>query len=290
MTFARTPDGVSTQVYRVHRGEQVFYLRLAEEEDETLAVDAELYRRLRRLGALVPEVIYLEPFDQAIRRSGLITAEIPGASLEELASTDTADSVARDAGRDLALINQLPVEGFGWVRRDNDAWPLTGELSSYGEFVTSYLPEHWPGDLALLFSAAEVKAMEAIIETERGGGLARGRLPHGDFDLTAIFQEEGRYTGLIDFGEIRGAEPSFDLGHFHLHDSERYPTPSWTSWSMDVARWQTCHATIPTPSAAPRSSSACASFGAGSAPGADVRSTTPPCATESAGSAGSSAA
>jgi len=49
-------------------------------------------------------------------------------------------------------------------------------------------------------------------------------LAHGDFDCTHIFEANGSYTGLIDFGEIRGTEP-FDLGHFLLHDGEtaRWP-------------------------------------------------------------------
>jgi Phosphotransferase enzyme family len=51
------------------------------------------------------------------------------------------------------------------------------------------------------------------------------QLAHGDFDTTPILQVDGRYRGLIDFGEIRGAEPLFDLGHFLLHDQEHTPIP-----------------------------------------------------------------
>jgi Ser/Thr protein kinase RdoA (MazF antagonist) len=40
----------------------------------------------------------------------------------------------------------------------------------------------------------------------------------GDFDPTAIFVSRVRFSGFIDFGELRGAEPLFDLGHFLLHD------------------------------------------------------------------------
>ena len=36
VTYQRTPDGVSTQVYRIWRGSEVFYLRIAEEADENL--------------------------------------------------------------------------------------------------------------------------------------------------------------------------------------------------------------------------------------------------------------
>jgi Ser/Thr protein kinase RdoA (MazF antagonist) len=61
------------------------------------------------------------------------------------------------------------------------------------------------------------------VEHERINRRTTAVLAHGDFDLTPIFCAAGRYTGLIDFGEIRGAEPLFDLGHFHLHDQESSP-------------------------------------------------------------------
>ena len=48
-------------------------------------------------------------------------------------------------------------------------------------------------------------------------------LAHGDFDVTHIYQHDGRYTGIIDFGEIRGAHQLYDLGHFNLHDGEVVP-------------------------------------------------------------------
>jgi Ser/Thr protein kinase RdoA (MazF antagonist) len=48
-------------------------------------------------------------------------------------------------------------------------------------------------------------------------------LAHGDFDVSHIYQHEGRYSGIIDFGEIRGAHRLYDLGHFYLHDGETLP-------------------------------------------------------------------
>ncbi len=69
ITYGRTMDGVSTQVYRLHRGSEVFYVRVAEEENESLAVDAKLLGELRDRGVSVPEVVYVEPFAPVLRRS-----------------------------------------------------------------------------------------------------------------------------------------------------------------------------------------------------------------------------
>src|SRR5712692_11144183 len=34
----------------------------------------------------------------------------------------------------------------------------------------------------------------------------------------------GRYSGIIDFGEIRGTDSLYDLGHFRMRDGETLPT------------------------------------------------------------------
>lgn len=44
-------------------------------------------------------------------------------------------------------------------------------------------------------------------------------LAHGDFDDSHIFHYNGQYTGIIDFGEIRGSHHLYDLGHYRLHDN-----------------------------------------------------------------------
>ncbi|GAA4449997.1 hypothetical protein GCM10023170_035150 [Phytohabitans houttuyneae] len=81
-----------------------------------------------------------------------------------------------------------------------------------------FLPRPWPGPLGALFSDGTLRAIEALIDEERGQPLPHAVLAHGDFDPTHIFCAGGGYSGLIDFGEIRGAEPAFDLGHFLLYD------------------------------------------------------------------------
>ncbi len=216
--WRRTAEGVSAQVYRLARGADVFYLRVAESPDANLGVEAALLGELRRLGTRVPEVVFLDRCDAALGRSVLIMTAVPGAPVERA----NLPEVLRAAGRDLAVVNSLPVDGFGWIRRDRD-WPLAGELATYDEFVISYLPAPWPGRLGALLSSADLDALEALFDRERRQPVPGARLAHGDFDTTQIFHQDGRYTGLIDFGDVRGADPCFDLGTFHLTHSKRDP-------------------------------------------------------------------
>ncbi len=223
LSFERTAEGVSTQVYRVRRDGGLFYLRIAEKESDDLRTDAELHRRLLGLGVSVPDVVYVESFDAGLRRSVMITTEIEGKPLTASASKKEAKAVVRAAGRDIARINQVRVDGFGWVKRDGPRWPPAGVCETYADFVTSELPQPWPGVLAALFSPKQLAGLEEVIEAEKRRDISAASLAHGDFDLTPIYQRAGRYTGLIDFGEVRGTEPLYDLGHFFLHEGETHP-------------------------------------------------------------------
>jgi Ser/Thr protein kinase RdoA (MazF antagonist) len=123
------------------------------------------------------------------------------------------------------LINAIEVEGFGWLRRDGLPG-LRAELACYAEFVASDLPGRWPGWLAGAFSGGDLEALQAVVDQERQRPVPRGHLAHGDFDATHIWLDDrGRYAGIIDFGEMRGADRHFDLGHFLLHDRTARPVP-----------------------------------------------------------------
>jgi Ser/Thr protein kinase RdoA (MazF antagonist) len=216
---------VAAQVYRVQAAERVVYVRIAEEDHEDLSVDAALLEHLRGEGLHVPAVVHVEPFDQDLGRSVLIMGEIAGEPLAQCRDKRAARRVVRAAGRELATLNGVGVAGFGWARRRAPVWPLRATFRDYAEFVVSYLPDPWPGPLAALFSAWELDRLWELVASERRRELAGAWLAHGDFDTSPIFQADGSYTGLIDFGEIRGTEPLFDLGHFLLQEQEHTPIP-----------------------------------------------------------------
>ena len=190
LRVARTPAGVAAQVYRVEVAERVLYVRIAEEDHENLSVDAALLEHLRAEGLHVPPVVHVEPFDQAL-----------AARCSSACRASAGSSVAPKI------------------------WPLRGTFHDYGEFVVSYLPDPWPGPLGALFSASELDRLWELVASERRRELGWRWAGPRRFDTTPIFQAEGRYTGLIDFGEIRGTEPLFDLGHFLLHGQESTPIP-----------------------------------------------------------------
>lgn len=136
------------------------------------------------------------------------------------------NSVLRAAGRDLALINTINVAGFGWIKRDQaETTLLQAEWSSHRACIF----EHWQADLAYLarstLPARTIIALERLLSQHASWlEVKQSNLAHGDLDTTHIYQHDGQYSGIIDFGEIRGASCWYDLAHFHMRDGEQLST------------------------------------------------------------------
>ncbi len=221
----RVEEGVSTYVYRIYRGNEVFYLRVLPEVNASFAPEVYVHEMLRAKDVKVPEVVYFEHYNEALQRSVMVTTAIKGKHIGHYPVNEVSRNTLVEAGRDLAVINSIPVQQFGWIRRDSSAvTALEAELPTYRAFVFEQLEE----DLAflgkLVLSTGEIKAVRGIIDRfDTWLDIEQAWLAHGDFDATHIYQEHGCYTGIIDFGEIRGGDPYYDLGHFQMHDGETLP-------------------------------------------------------------------
>ncbi len=216
----RTPEGVSTYVYKVEAGTQTCYARFLP-ENATFGVEALAHRLLLKSGVPVPEVLCYLPREPVTGLSLMVVSALPGQSLRKAGEGGGSLPVLRQAGAALARLHALPVEGFGWVDRSCET-KLRGEFPTFSQYFT----EFWEEDLAALarcgFSASKQNKVRRLLkEALRLLDTDRASLVHGDFCKEHIFQEDGQFTGFIDFGEIRGNHPFFDLGTFALSD----PTP-----------------------------------------------------------------
>lgn len=226
LVVARVPEGVSTYVYRVRRGDETFFLRVLPERGASFAPEAYAHRLLHGQGVRVPDVTYYEHRNEDLGLSAMVTTAIPGRAIGHGADANAVRVVCDAAGRDLARINAVPVAGFGWVRRDRaHVTALEGEEVTAAAFLLRDLDAHLAcvRDAGLL-STAEMGAIAATV-TRHEGCLrsSDARLAHGDFDATHIFAAGGAYTGIIDFGELRGAPPLYDLAHFLMEHAALLP-------------------------------------------------------------------
>lgn len=224
-TVTRVGEGVSTYVYRIERGAETFYLRVLPEAGAGFAPEAAAHRLLHERGVKIPEVVYVTEHDETLERSVMVTTAIAGSHIGHIPAHSHLRDIVIEAGRDLARINQIPVAGFGWIRRDQPTIrQLEGEQPTYRAFVADYLDAALATLREHVLDPGENAAIRAILARhDRWLERDDAWLAHGDFDATHIYQEHGRYTGIIDFGEMRGASRWYDLGHFRMHDGETVP-------------------------------------------------------------------
>ncbi|MGI8968198.1 MAG: phosphotransferase family protein [Chloroflexota bacterium] len=237
VTIERMEDGRSTIVYRLRRGTETFYLRVLPEVGDSFAPEAYVHTLLRQRGVHVPEVLYVEHCNEALHRSIMVTGEIPGKPISHLGYGEEAKDILIEAGRELAMINCVQVEGFGWIQRDQShVTRLEAQQSSNRAFLLEDLDRYLSLLGGTVLTAHDVRTIRDIV-SEHSAWLSvdQAHLAHGDFDVTHIYQAHGRYTGIIDFGEIRGTGPYYDLGHFRLHDGE---TASYRALSFLLAGYQ----------------------------------------------------
>lgn len=211
----RMGTGVSTPVYRVTVGEEVSYLRLGEEPGERRDAEVRAHELARTLGIAGTAILRWEREPPELDRSAALTARMPGIPLGEFAGDATA--ALRQAGRDLARLNAIPVLGYGWVDdiRGRDRH-LAAEHATRLAWTAEYLTAAETVSTAKVMpDSLDDAALRLAIRTWAGlPGTGTSSFAHGDLDLSHIYVDPatGAYHGLIDFGEIRGADRVYDLG------------------------------------------------------------------------------
>jgi Ser/Thr protein kinase RdoA (MazF antagonist) len=155
----------------------------------------------------------------------MLTTAIAGRALGHQQPPETAQPILIEAGRELARLNQVNVRGYGWVRRDTPELRLRAEHPT----LIAWLIEEFDApiralsrcrDLTPRHADALLRLLEVACEQLQSEPAV---LAHGDFDATHIYHHEGAYSGIIDFGEIRGAYQLYDLGHFAVENSHWLP-------------------------------------------------------------------
>lgn len=218
----RVGTGVSTPVYRVMLGTWDAFLRLGEEPGERRDAEVRVHELLRAAGVPVPRILRWEREPPELDRSAVLTSPLPGRPIEELdLPAGELAAVVRAAGRDLARINAIPVRGYGWVDfvRGTDRH-LVAEHPTRAAWVAEYLAATDTVIASGLLDRALTTVLRATMRAwAELSDPEWSCLAHGDADASHVYADSKTHTyaGIIDFGEIRGADPLYDLGHAWLH-------------------------------------------------------------------------
>ena len=212
----RVVGGVSTNVYKLITTSRTYYFRIASDENENLDPEVTVHKLLLEKRVKVPIVEYYENFNPQIGRSFMIISEIKGKTLR-FESGEHVKKCLIEAGMDLAKINSIKVDGFDWIERSgSDIKGLKGHEPTYKSFLLHELNTNLDTLCKkTLLTDEEVLDVNTIVDRfiDKIANL-NSYLAHGDYDIAHLFSLDGEYTGVIDFGDIRGADIFFDLAHF----------------------------------------------------------------------------
>lgn len=220
--FERANKGVSTEVYRMERSGEVFYLRVAK-EGESMANEAKAHELCQVAGALVPEIVHFEEKNEVLERSLMITRDVGGSCVENMRG-EIPRNLLVDAGKNLAKINSVSVPGIGYIDKESGVG-FVGSGKNYGDFILKDVDEKIEqlARLGILDGeTAELAAGFVRRNTKMMLGYEKGWLAHGDFDMTHVYAVGGKLTGFIDLGDIRAASKYHDLAHFYMYSPEYF--------------------------------------------------------------------
>jgi aminoglycoside phosphotransferase (APT) family kinase protein len=222
VSVERTQKGQSTYVFRIMTRAETFYIRFLP-EDASFAAEVLVHTILLKKGVIVPRVIAWEHRNEETGLSIMITEEIPGVPAQDEWPSRNAREILNEAGRQITLVHEVPVDGFGWIDR-NSYHELKGVNTTFREFFNEGLTDSLEMLDRFDFSDKEKTRISGLVEK---AGLITDTensvLIHGDFDTSQILHRDGKYTGMIDFGEIRGCNPLADLATCLLFDGQKRP-------------------------------------------------------------------
>lgn len=223
--------GVSTDVFRLVSGSSTRYLRVAL-EGRSMSSEILAHKLLAGKGVKLPEVLNWQENPTDLGRSYIVTSEIPGVPAKN--ESDLPEKVFFEAGKQLALINSIPVDGFGWIdRRQPNVTKLRGIYSSYQEFaLNNERIENMLNDLIMaevIKNDLKGRYLRYVEERKNLVKCDQSYLSHGDFGNSHIFVNNSKYSGIIDFGDIRCTSVYHDLAHYYTYSSERF-TPLLTGY------------------------------------------------------------
>lgn len=213
LNVERVLKGSSTYVYRVITSLATYYMRFLP-EDASFAAEVLVHNKLFASGIKVPQIIGFEHKNDLTGLSMMLVDEILGTSIEENIPQTNLRDILYEAGYQLALIHNISVDGFGWIDRKHYS-SLKGEKENFNEYFCEYLDKDLQTLSQYPFSDKEILEITDLMKkAKKILNVKNAVLVHGDFDISHIFHSAGTYSGIIDFGEIRGNNPLFDLATF----------------------------------------------------------------------------
>ena len=205
---------VGNQDFLVTTGQGDFVLKAG--DAHAVVSEAWACERVRAVGVPAPEVVAVDADRDTLPLPYLLMRCLPGGPV------DDADDALVAAGRWLRAVHEIEVEGYGLLTaskrsgRDGTWGQVRGRESTWADVIAhplGKLPDLVAADILDELLAVRVRAAFAADAGLLAYG-SRGVLLHADLHPRHVFAEQGRLTGIIDWGDATAGDPAYEFGRY----------------------------------------------------------------------------
>lgn len=165
------------------------------------------YQSLSKLGSYVPKVI-------SVNENQLTMSAFAGQTIDDQTDLYDDKEIFDNVAKDLVLNRRVNFEGYG--KPILSATRYIGEYTSWADFLNE---THNKLKKSHLLSEIQKETLISKWNEMIGNiNLDHGSLVHGDFALSAIFVNNNKYEGIIDYGDAFIGDPLLDLAYFRFKE------------------------------------------------------------------------
>ncbi|HKZ28524.1 MAG TPA: aminoglycoside phosphotransferase family protein [Acidimicrobiia bacterium] len=219
--MTRGPSGYGEEVFEAVLGDRTVLFKADREPGMgRVVLEAWAYQHVRELGAPAPRVLATDLGRDTYPRNFIIIEKVAGVPLEDVdVEAEERHRLIREAGWVIRAVHEIGVPGFGLLQETTylRSAQVGGEYDSWEEFLTEVLDVTIPAlRSGGVLDDAEVERVDrAVVDHAEYYDLGPvGHLLHGKFDPAHVLVDEGRITGIVDFGDRSSGDPAWDLGGF----------------------------------------------------------------------------
>lgn len=165
------------------------------------------YQSVGILGSHVPTVV-------SVNKNQLTMSAFVGETIDDQTDLYDDKEIFEHIAKDLVLNRQVTFEGYGRPIPNDTTY--SGEYADWVDFLNATYEKlkksHLLSQIQKESLASKWNEMIAAVH------LDQGALVHGDFALSAIFVNNNKYEGIIDYGDAFIGDPLLDLAHFRFKE------------------------------------------------------------------------
>lgn len=209
-------NNFSSTVFKI-TGNKVYYLKVASEKTENFLPEFNINKILIKNKIKVPKIIEHKNFPKDTGGlSYILMSEIKGLSTTQ---AECNNVLLREVGRSLAKINSIRIDGFGMIDRfKRKIRGLNGTKNTHLDFIlNSYVDKLNLIYHSKIITKNQIKIIIQFIEDNKHAlDIKVGNLVHGDFCGNHIIHNDGKLTGIIDFGDSKVSNQFYDLAYLKI--------------------------------------------------------------------------